>query len=343
MARDIDYAEAIAELQRARRVALTAHIKPDGDALGSLAALRRWLIAQGKTVTVILPTPPANKYAFMDPEGAFKTVGRDVKLSTLPPQDLVVVLDTCTWLQLQGMEPLVGHSAAPVLVIDHHRTQDALADFQLIDPEAPATAVIVHRLLVAAGATIDAPTAMFLFVGLACDTDWFRLATVDGPTFALAAALVEAGAKPSLAYDVLYMNDDLPKMLLRGRAIENLVSTLDGRVTVMRLSRALFREFGTDVGDTENLITECMRVRGTQVGVMLVEADGDDIRVSLRSRPPVNVLQVAEQFGGGGHHRAAGAKLTGSMDQVEARVLEAVRRVLDETDLAAGPRPGNGR
>jgi phosphoesterase RecJ-like protein len=336
---DLDYRKALAELSRADRAVMTTHVKPDADGMGSMAALRRWLVSLGKTAEIVVPTPPPRKYAFMDPDRSVKVAGRDVDLAALAAPDLVVVVDTGTWLQLAGMEPLVGHSGAPVLVIDHHRSHDALADFALIDPEAAAAAVVVHRLLVEAGAAIDAAAATCLFAGLAADTDWFRLPSTDAETLRLAAALVEAGALPHDIHEKLHLSDDLTKVQLLGRAIETLRPALGGRVMVMRLTRALFRELGADMGDTENLINECMKVRGTQVGVMLVEADPDDIRVSLRCRPPVNVLRVAEHFGGGGHTRAAGARVSGSLERVEAAVLAEVQRALDAaegTDEPAG-------
>lgn len=329
MARDIDYQNAITELRRANRVAMTCHVKPDADALGSMAALRRWLLTLGKTVEVIVPTAPPPKCVFLDPDGVLKVAGRDVDLRKMPPPDLVCVVDTCTWLQLKGMEPLVGDSGAPVLAIDHHRTQDPLADFSLVDPEAAGAVVIVHRLLVEAGATIDAQTATFLLAGLVADTDWFRLPNVIPDTFRLAADLVEAGASPHEIFEALHQSDELTKMLLLGRALETLHAALDGRVMIMRLSRALFREVGADIGDTENLINECMKVRGGKVGVLLVEADDDEIRLSLRSRPPINVMQVAQRFGGGGHHRAAGARMTGTLDRAEAEVIAALAEILD--------------
>jgi phosphoesterase RecJ-like protein len=337
MAKDIDYATAIAELRRARRIVLTTHVKPDGDALGSIAALRRWLLGQGKTVEVVLPSPAPSKYAFLNPDGAWKTVGRDVDFRTFPAPDLIGVLDTCTWLQLSGVEPLFDHSRAPVLVIDHHRTQDALADFLLADPDAAATAVLIHRLFVEASAVLDADIATYLFAALASDTDWFRLPSVDAEIFRLAASLVEAGAPPSLIHEKLYLNDDPSKVRLLGRAIETLRTALDGRVTLMRLTQALFRESGADVGDTENLINECMKVRGTQVGLLLIESDKDEVRVSLRAKPPIDVLSVAEHFGGGGHRRAAGARLKGSLDQVEATVLAAVAGALGCPESAWPP------
>jgi len=301
-----EYREPIAELKRAARIIMTTHVKPDADALGSIAALRRWLVGLGKTVEVIVPSTPASKYSFLDPDGVIKVAGRDVSLPRVAPPDLVCIVDTCTWLQLSGMEPLVADSGAPVLVIDHHRTHDALSDWRLADPDAPATTVLIHRLLVEAGATIDAPTAMYLFAGLAADTDWFRLPNTCADTFRLAAALVAAGADPPLVYEKMNLSDELPKLQLLGRAIETLRPALDGRVMVMRLTLALFRELGTDMGDTENLINECMKVRGTQVGIMLVEAEGDTVRLSLRARPPVDVLKVAERFGRSGRGPCGG-------------------------------------
>jgi bifunctional oligoribonuclease and PAP phosphatase NrnA len=326
---DIDYSEAIRELRAARSVVITAHVKPDGDALGSAAALRRWLLSLGKTVRIIVPTSPAPKYVFLDPDRIVQVAGRDVDLETLDRPDIVCIVDTCTRLQLEGMEALVEHSGAPVLAIDHHHTQDPLADFLVVDSSAAATAVIVYRLLLEAGATIDPEMAMFLLSGLATDTDWFRLATVDPTVFRLAADLVEAGAKPHLVFDAMYMSDEFPKVLLRGRGIEGLRLALEDRVAIMRLPRALFRELGADIGDTENLITECMKVRGVQVGVMMVETSDDEVRVSLRSRPPIDVLRVVKEFGGGGHLRAGGARLRGSMDDAERRLLASIAVSLD--------------
>ena len=315
--------QAVEALRQARRLVLTTHVKPDGDAMGSLAALRRWLLAEGKTVETIVPTPPPARYAFLDPEGSVRVAGRDVAIADADPPDLVVVVDTGTWQQLDQVGPLVRR-APRVLVIDHHRTQDVVGDVVLADPEACATAVLVHRVLSAAGAAMDAPTATYLFTGLAADTDWFRLPTSGPETLRLAAGLVEAGAEPHLIYEHLYWNNDLAKMRLLGRALETLHAALDGRAMVMRLARSAFHETGTDANDTENLINECMKVRGVEVGVMLVEAPGGTVRVSLRSRPGTDVLAVAERFGGGGHRCAAGATLTGSLDDAESRVLEAL-------------------
>ncbi|MCX5648716.1 MAG: bifunctional oligoribonuclease/PAP phosphatase NrnA [Planctomycetota bacterium] len=326
-----DYQRAIEELRKADHVVLTTHVKPDGDAMGSIAALRRWLLAEGKQVEIIVPTPPPARYAFLDPDGTVQVAGRDADSAAADPPDLVCLVDTGAWQQLAGVESLVK-GARRVLVIDHHRTQDVPAQVALVDAEAPATAVLVHDFLVEAGAAIDAETATYLFAGLAMDTDWFRLPTSGAETLRLAARLVEAGAKPHLLYEQLYWNNDLAKMRLLGLAVGGLRPALGGQVMVMRLTQAMFHQTATDADDTENLINECMKVRGVQVGILLTDSGNGHVRVSLRSRPGTDVLGVATRFGGGGHRYAAGARVPGSLDTVEAQILAAVGQALDRSE-----------
>ena len=304
----MDYAQAVAELKRSRHVTLTTHVKADSDGLGCIATLRRWLEGLGKTVEIVLPTPPPARYAFLGLDDAVQVVGRDVSAEAVRIPDLLCIVDTGTWQQLSGLEALLKASRGRVMVIAHHRTQDDLADFRLVDAEAPAAAVLVHRLLKEAGVVPDAASASYLLAGLGGDTDWFQLPNVTADALRLAADLVEAGAVPWEVHGELYRGDPLPKMRLMGLALAGMRPGLGGRVMVMRLTRVMFREVGTSPGDTENLINESMKVRGAEAAAMLVETEGDDVRVSLRSRPGVDVLLVAERFGGGGPTGAAGMR-----------------------------------
>ena len=331
-----DYQLAIEELRKADRVVLTTHVKPDGDAMGSLAALRRWLLAEGKRVEMIVPTPVPPRYAFLDPDGTVQVAGRDVDPTALEQPDLVCIVDTGTWQQLAGVEPVVK-GAPRILIIDHHRTQDVPAQTAIVDADVAAAAILVHDLLIEAGAAIDAKTATYLFSGLAMDTDWFRLPTSGAETLRLAARLVEAGAKPHLIYEQLYWNNELAKMHLAGLAVAGLRSALGGQVMVMRLTQAMFRQTATEADDTENLINECMKVRGVQVGILLTDGGNGHVRVSLRSRPGTDVLGVAERFGGGGHRYAAGARVPGTLDAVEAQILDAVGEALARSRRPPGP------
>jgi len=100
----------------------------------------------------------------------------------------------------------------------------------------------------------------------------------------------------------------------------------------MRLTQAMFRQTATEADDTENLINECMKVRGVQVGILLTDSGNGHVRVSLRSRPGTDILRVAERFGGGGHRYAAGARVQGTLDAVETQILAAVGQALDRSE-----------
>jgi phosphoesterase RecJ-like protein len=330
----MDYARALAELKRSRHVTLTTHVKADSDGLACIAVLRRWLQGLGKSVEIVLPTQPPARYASLGLDDAVRVAGRDVRAEDVRVPDLLCIVDTGTWQQLSGLEPLVKACRGRVLVIDHHQTQDDLADVRLVDAEAPAAAVLVHRLLQEAGARLDATSASWLLAGLGGDTDWFQLPNVTAAALRLAADLVEAGAVPWEVYDRLYRGEPLAKMRLLGMALAGLRPALGGRAVVMRLTRAMFRDVGTSPVDTEKLINECMRVSGVEAAVMLVEAEGGEVRASLRSRPGVDVRRVAERFGGGGHTRAAGMRLKGTMDEAETRVLAALDEALAAADKA---------
>jgi len=341
---DADFQAAIAHFREAASVVLTTHVAPDADGLGSVSALVRWLRRRGKRAEVVLPTVPPEKYAFLADEETFRVAGRDVDPAALTGVDLVAVLDTSTWPQLEGVEPLLKDLGAPVLVIDHHRTHNHLADVEIIDPEAPATAMLVHRLLVLAGAEIDAATASDLLVGLVGDTDWFRLPNVTPEVLHLAGDLVAAGARPWDLYARLNLTDALPKLHLWGRALETLHTALDGQVAVLHVTGEMFRQAEADPADTEGLINVALRIRGVRVAVMLTEAEDGEVRISLRSVPGVDVLGVAERFGGGGHDRASGARAHGSLQEVESAVLDAVAEALAQAapapaDEAGAPSP----
>lgn len=330
----MDYARALAELKRSQHVTLTTHVKADSDGLACIAVLRRWLQGLGKSVEIVLPTQPPVRYAFLGLDDAVRVAGRGVRAEDVRVPDLLCIVDTGTWQQLSGLEPLVKACRGRVLVIDHHQTQDDLADVRLVDAEAPAAVVLVHRLLQEAGVRLDATSASWLLAGLGGDTDWFQLPNVTAAALRLAADLVEAGAVSWEVYDRLYRGEPLAKMRLLGMALAGLRPALGGRAVVMRLTRAMFRDVGTSPVDTEKLINECMRVSGVEAAVMLVEAEGDEVRASLRSRPGVDVRRVAERFGGGGHTRAAGTRLKGTLGEAETRVLAALDEALAAADKA---------
>jgi len=313
----------------ARRVLMTTHVKPDGDGLGSLAALREALVRRGQTVRVVLPSSVPPKYRFVPSVETFEVLPRGGAVEGLDgPWDLVIVVDTCSWQQLDGAGPAVRANTGRVLVIDHHATSDDLGHQSISDPSAAATAPIVLRLLESAGEAISPTMAEALFVSLSSDTGWFQFPSVTPEVFRLAGRLQELGASPQAIYEKLFQSESVGKMRLLALTLGTLTIEPEGDLASFHISREMFTQAGASSHDTENLINEALRIGGVKACVLAVEFEPSVIKVSLRSKHDVDMAAIAAQFGGGGHARAAGCTLHVPLEEALRTVLQAVRAAL---------------
>ena len=324
------FTEAWNLITPARRILLTTHAKPDGDGLGSLAALAEVLRTLAKDVRVVLPSEVPPKYRFLHGAADFQVLGRDVTVDRLAdPCDLLIIVDTCSWQQLEAMRTVVQAHAGRILVIDHHTTSDDLAHRSLSDATAAATSPIVLKLLDAAGLRITPTVAESLFVSLASDTGWFQFPSVTPEVFRLAARLQDLGAVPQAIYEKLFQSESPAKMRLLALALPTLVIEPEGRLAGFRISQDMFARAGAEPHDTENLINETQRIAGVTVSIMSVEQEPQLIKVSLRSKRDVDMAAIAASFGGGGHARAAGCTVRASLDEAHHIVLQAVRTAMN--------------
>lgn len=324
------YQKAIDYLTPCRRVLLTTHVRPDGDALGTTAALSLGLKQRGIESEVLLLSHLPRKYSFiyLDNAIAHTDVENGWPADGLPLDryDALVVADTGTWSQLPGLRERIAGWAKPKLVIDHHLTQEDWADHKLVVTEAAAAGEIVAELFDCWGVSLDDPAiASALFVAVASDTGWFQFSNTRPYTMRLAARLMEAGVDTDKLYQLLYQNERAERVALQARALQSLELLQDNRLAVMRVRKADFEQTRANVPDTENLINVPLQIRTVEVSILLVEPlDAGPVRVSLRSKGQVDVAKFAEQFGGGGHARASGLKLDGPFDAAHDRVVAAM-------------------
>jgi phosphoesterase RecJ-like protein len=326
------YQQVIDILSRCKRVLLTTHVRPDGDALGSTAALAMGLKQKGIDAQVLLLSHLPRKYAFIFQDNAI--VFHDAETAwppglSLDAFDAFVAVDTGTWSQLPGLQEKVLAFKKPKLVIDHHLTQEDWADVKLVIKEAAAAAEIVAEILTLWDVKIDANIASALYVAIASDTGWFQFSNTRPYTMRLAALLMEAGVDTDRLYQLLYQNERKERVALQARALGSLELLKDGRLAVMRISKADFDQTGANVPDTENLINLPLQIATVEVCILLTEPrDFGPVRASLRSKGQIDVAKFAQQFGGGGHARASGLKLEGDFqaahDRVVAAMLEAM-------------------
>lgn len=309
----------------ARRILMTTHARPDGDGLGSLAALAEELGRRGKDVRVVLPSPVPAKYTFLHGVEAFEVLGQDIALEAIPAdRDLMVIIDTCSWQQLDSLRLIVEANAGRILVIDHHATNDDLDHVAFSDPTAAATGEILIRLFEAAGVEVTPTMAESLFVSVASDTGWFQFPNVTPSVFRLAARLQELGARPQPIYEHLFQGESWAKMQLLAEVLSTMELNPEGDVATMVVSRDVFDRTGAKSWDTENIINESQRMGGVVVSILCVEREPGTVKVSLRSKHDVDVSAIAQRFGGGGHARASGCTMKTTVDEARRAARDAV-------------------
>jgi phosphoesterase RecJ-like protein len=311
-----------------QRFVLTSHVRPDADALGSEMAMAAILGQLGKDVLLVNDFAVPPNLAFLDSDRRIRQIGKDITADGLADREVHVVLDTSAWQQLGKMADVIRQSRAIKMVLDHHVSADDLGAEVFKNTEAEATGRIVVEAADALGVTLTPDIARPLFAALATDTGWFRFASTTADTYRLAARLVEAGALPDQIFKQLYEADTLPRLQLIGRTLARTKSELGGKLIYTWIERADFHSTGAIASDSEDVINTTLTVGGTEVAVIFVEQAGGKFKVSFRSRNELDCSRVAEQFGGGGHKRAAGATVDGPLDQARERVLDVVRAAM---------------
>jgi phosphoesterase RecJ-like protein len=329
-----DFQKAIELIKSSKKVLLTSHTRPDGDACGSLRAMQISLEAIGKETMPVFMSPIPDWYKFMFDDKQPDILGNDITKEQMHAGhfdecDLIIIVDTNSYVQLPQFGEWLKETDTQVLVIDHHVTGDGLGMLELIDTTAAAAGEIVYDLLSHAGWPITESIAEVLFIALATDSGWFKFSNADSRIYHNAAAMIEAGAKPNDIYKKLYQCYTPQRMRLMVRMLGSLELHFDDRLAMQVVLRKDFDETGATGADTENMIDECQRIESVEVAALLVELADGGFRCSIRSKGHVDVRQVAQRYGGGGHTMAAGVNLPGPLEKAKKMVLDTVAEQLD--------------
>lgn len=324
------YAHLAARLRRCQRVLITTHVRPDGDAVGSTAAIHAALRQTGIASRVLLLSHLPTKYAF---------VYRDLEVDcfdvedawpadfSLADYDALIAVDTGTWDQLPGLQARVEAFSGGKYVLDHHLTQQDWADARVVDTSAAAAGEMALRLLHELGTPLTPEIAQALYVAIVSDTGWFQFSNTTPKTLRTSAELMEAGLDTDRIYQLLYQNERSARLRLQTRAMLSLSLLAGERLAVMKLTRDDFGQCGANVNDTENLVNVPLAIRTVEASILVSEPlDPGPFRLSLRSKGQVDVARFAEAFGGGGHARAAGLKLRSQAD-IDAVVTKLARQL----------------
>jgi phosphoesterase RecJ-like protein len=314
---------AVAALQSARRVLITMHRGPDGDALGSALALACALRDLGRDVTVYNPDDLPYNFRFL--RGASE-VARS--LPTDAAYDATVVTDAGAYERLGPEVPDAGRRGV-LLNLDHHITTEPFGDVNYVDPQAASVGILAYKIIKGLGAPLSRDAAECIYASILADTGCFRYSSTDPECLRIAAELVEAGVEPWEMTVRVYEQQPLARM----RLLAEVLSTLEvhGRLATITITNAMVAKTGSEIDLTDGFINFARSVDGVEVAASFREPqDGGPWRISFRSRGNVNVAVIAQKFGGGGHHNAAGCSIEGDEAQVRARIAAEVEEALSD-------------
>lgn len=324
-----NFKKAIDIIKKSKSWLVTSHTRPDGDAVGCMKAFCEIAKQLDKKAQPILLSPPAQWYEFIF-DKPVPVLGNDIKLEQLDNGafDLVVIVDTDSYIQLPEFDKWLKQSKVPVLVVDHHITGDRLGTAEVIDSTAAATGEIVFDLFKFAKWEITPEIAEALYIALSTDTGWFRFDNTDSRVMRNASSLIELGAKPSVVYHKLYQNFSPVRLKLLGRMLNNIEFFHDGRIAFQHIMRSDFDTTGATGADTEEFVNECQRVSSLEAVALFVELKDGGFRCSLRSSGKIDVQKIASDLGGGGHKMASGVNLKGSLPEAKKLILTRIEQQL---------------
>lgn len=312
--------QAVSSLLRAESILLLCHKNPDGDTVGSAAALCHALRALGKQVAVLCADGIPGNYDYMEVPvfcGQFEPT-------------FVVAIDVAS-IQLFG-DSISRYTQQVDLCIDHHGSNSGYAYGTLLDDTAAATAEIMFELIPMLGTEITALIADCLYTGLATDTGCFRFSNTTVRSHLVAAKLIEMGARLEDLNAALFENKSKGRMAAERVALDSLEYYHNGRCALVALTREQIAESGVAPSDLEGLTSLPRMIEGVDVGITIRQQPGGSYKISVRTSKGVDACAIARRLGGGGHNRAAGCELEGTLENTKAAIIAEVEKELLKTE-----------
>lgn len=316
--------EVLQAIDQRQRFILTAHARPDGDAVGSVLAFLQILRGMGKQAEALLSD--GVPYIYRPLPFAHEVV-QATAVNGKYEAAILLECDSIDRTRLEGLESQF------LINIDHHVSAQPFAHINWIDPTACATAEMIYRLACEAGVKVSPEIATCLYTAVLTDTGSFCFPGTCERTFVLAQELVRCGANPVRIAHNVYFSNPTSKMRLLGAALSSLHR--DGNLVWMYITRQQIDHCGAFDEDAEGLVNYALSIAGVEVAVFFREMKDRRFRVSLRSKGAVNVASIAEKFGGGGHGCASGFAIDGPLSVASERVLAQLRLALSQGSQAS--------
>lgn len=303
---------------------VVSHVNPDGDAASSTFAVGLLLRRLGKTYTLINEGSVPEKFARIGSGQAIRKLG---DLAASPSYTYVICVDCADYARIGEVNRLIAEDAL-ILNIDHHATNDHYGRVNAVRKDAASTTEVIYDLVEAMDEPLDTELATCLYTGLLTDTGGFRYANTSPKVLRIASRLIAAGVSGSELAEWYLETITMAHVQLLKRSLATLSFSPDGKIAWLYVTQEDIAESGANDEDLEGLVNYSRNIAGVEVGLFFKQKDSGTVKVSLRSNGSTDVSRVAQALGGGGHVRAAGCTVAGSIPQAIDRVLEQVERSL---------------
>jgi phosphoesterase RecJ-like protein len=316
-------------IRERRRFVVCSHARPDGDSIGSELAMAYALRVLGKTVRVVNsdPAPP--------PMQAFPGVP-DIEISDRIDGELdAAIIMECSDLSRTGV---AGLDRFFVINIDHHPGNKGYGDIRWFDESAAACGEMVFTLIRALDVPLTVDIATHIYLAILTDTGCFHYSSISPQTFDICRQALEAGVDPVAVARKVYDSNNMGRLKLFGSVLRAMQLDASGRIAIVYLDHEMAREAGGTYEDTEGLVNLPLTVKEIQAVVFFKQLEGEEYRVSLRSKGDVDIGSVAKEFNGGGHKNAAGCTVTGPIDSLQKQFVQMIEKAIKASEQASGLR-----
>lgn len=304
---------------------VVSHVSPDGDAASSTCAIGYILQALGKKFIMINEGPLPNKFDFL---WGFNQVIRYDNDAPQRTYTTIISIDCADFARIGNVKTLFA-DGFQLLNIDHHPTNDGFGSVQLIDPNAAATVEIIHDLAVELGIDLNTELSTCLYTGLLTDTGGFRYSNTTPKVMRIASDLLSRNVKGSFIAEQVLEKLTFAQITMIRKALATLSFNDSKSIAWMTVSKEDVQETGVQNEDLDGLVNYPRNIEGVEVGILFKQWDEGAVKVSLRSNGDIDVAQIAKSLGGGGHVKAAGCAVEGTLQEVVSRVVKEVGSKLE--------------
>jgi len=314
------YDLAIRKIQESKNIFISSHVQPDGDNIGSMLALGLALKKINKNVFILKTDDIPSDYLFLPNIDIIKDYNKD-----FDEIDTFIALDSGDDNRL-GKNKVLIDKANNVINIDHHVSNTEFGNINIVDGNAAATGELVYKLITKMNIPIDKDIARCIYTAISTDTGSFMYDSTSYETHEIVAKLLKFDIEPAEININLYQNRSIHRTKLFIRVLETLSFHFDNKVATVKTRQSMLNDTNTNIEDTEGILSFVREIANVEIAIMFKEFQGNETKVSMRSKRYMDVASICSVFKGGGHIRAAGCSIDQSINYAEELILKEIQK-----------------